>query len=256
MKKLAYAGAAVAALVAIPAMAQIGGERRERMAEPMTRASVQAMVEAKFARIDSNHDGFVTREEAEANAGSGRGGMRDRMEQRRGDMQGPGGGGQGDMQGRGEDRRAGRFDRLDANHDGSISRAEFDAASAARAGHRGEGRGPRGGEAMNDGPSPEGGMPGGDMRDGRGMREGGMREGGMRERGMHLGGMAGGGFGANMFERLDADHDGRVSLAVATSRALAMFDRADANRDGTVTPEERRAAMERMHEARQGRRGG
>ena len=165
------------------------------------------------------------------------------------------------MQGGGGDRRAARFDRLDANHDGSISRAEFDAASAARAGHRGEGRGPRGGEAMNDGPQSEGGMPGGDMRDGRGMREGGMCEGGMREGGMRegrmrRGGMAGGGFGANMFERLDADHDGRVSLAEAQAKALAMFDRVDANRDGTVTPDERRTARERFREGRQDRRRG
>jgi Ca2+-binding EF-hand superfamily protein len=59
-----------------------------------------------------------------------------------------------------------------------------------------------------------------------------------------------------MFDRLDADKDGRVSLAEASTHALALFDRADANRDGTVTPEERRAAWQRFREERQGRRGG
>ena len=71
-----------------------------------------------------------------------------------------------------------------------------------------------------------------------------------------MGGMGMGGFGANMIERLDSDHDGRVSLAEAQAKALAMFDRIDANRDGTVTPDERRAARERFREGRQGRREG
>jgi Ca2+-binding EF-hand superfamily protein len=233
MKKIFYAGAAVAALIAIPAAAQMAGEHRARMAEPMTRASVEAMVQAKFARVDANHDGFVTREEADARRAEARGRMEARhgdMEARRGEMTARG----GDMQGRMRERQAERFDRLDANKDGSISRAEFDAAFAARAERRGE-----------DGP----GMGRGRMMRDHAMREGGPREGRMR------GGMAGG-FGANMFERLDTDHDGRVSLAEAKARALAMFDRVDANRDGTVTPDERRAAMERFREARQGRRGG
>jgi Ca2+-binding EF-hand superfamily protein len=179
------------------------------------------MVQERFARVDADHDNYVTRAEAEARAAA-RGAMQargDGMDARRGEAH------------RGE-RRAAMFDRLDANHDGSISRAEFDAAGAARAERR-EGRE--------------------DMRRGRVMR-GGMAEGGTG-RGMR-GGMAGGGFGPVMFERLDADHDGRVSLAEASARALAMFDRADADRNGTVTPEERRAAWQRFREERQSRRGG
>jgi Ca2+-binding EF-hand superfamily protein len=236
MKKLALIGVAAAALLSIPASAQVEGPRAGRMAGPMTRAAVQQMVEARFARADADHDGFVTREEVGARMAAGR----DERQDRRGDRQARGNdtqGPRGDMRGdrgpradRGE-RRAGLFDRLDADHNGSISRAEFDSAATARA----ERREARGGE----------GRPG--MRNARMMRRG-------MNRGMGAG-MAGR-FGPRMFERLDGDHDGRVSLAEASSKALALFDRVDADRNGTVTPEERRAAMEHFREARQGRRGG
>ncbi len=239
MKKILFAGAALAALIAIPASAQIGGgQPRGPMAGPLTRASVQANVQARFAMVDANHDGFVTREEADARTEFRRERMRERMQARRGRMEARGERGEG----RGQDMRArmsDRFDRLDANHDGSISRAEFDGAMAARAEHRREGA-----PGMGRGP----------MMRGEGMRHGGPGDGRMARRGGGMGGM--GGFGANMFERLDADHDGRVSLAEAQAKALAMFDRIDANRDGTVTPDERRAARERFREGRQGRREG
>ena len=55
-------------------------------------------------------------------------------------------------------------------------------------------------------------------------------------------------FGAKRFERMDADRDGRVSLAEATALRLQRFDRIDTDKDGTITREERRAA-------RQARRG-
>jgi Ca2+-binding EF-hand superfamily protein len=195
MKRFAFAGVAVAALVAIPALAQMGGERRARMAEPMTRAAVQAQVQAKFAKVDIDRDGFVTRAEAEARVAAARGEHEARRGERRGRM----------------------FDRLDADRNGSISRAEFDDAAAARGEHRGEGR-----------------------------------------RAMHRGRVvrAGLGFGPGMFERLDADHDNRISLAEASARALAMFDKADADRNGTVTVEERRAAWQTFREQHRGRRGG
>jgi Ca2+-binding EF-hand superfamily protein len=241
MKKMIFAGAAVAALIAIPAAAQIGGDNRGPVAGPLTRAGVQERVQARFAMVDANHDGFVTREEAGTRAEFRRDRMRERMMARRDRMDG-----RGDRdEARGEDRsaqiqerRSGRFERLDSNHDGSISRAEFDGAFAARAEHRREG-----GPGMGRGRMGRGGM-----------NQGGPGEGGMARRG---GGMRGiGGFGANMLERLDSDHDGRVSLGEAQAGALAMFDRVDANRDGTVTPDERRAARERFREGRQDRRRG
>ena len=117
MHKFLFAGAALAALAAVPAAAQ-PGEGRARADGPLTRAEVEARVEARFARADANHDGFVTEEEVRLGA-----------EQRRANRQ----------HRRGE-RRAQLFERLDADHDGSISREEFEARPAMRGGER---RGPR-----------------------------------------------------------------------------------------------------------------
>jgi Ca2+-binding EF-hand superfamily protein len=231
MKTFLLAGAALAAIAAIPAFAQPGPDGPARNAGPLTRAAVQASVQARFAKVDADRDGFVTRAEADARIAEARERRGDRMEQRRGRMEQR----RERMTERRAEMRAGIFDRIDADKNGSISRSEFEAHASARAERRAERRGPDG------------------MRGGRGMRHGRM----MRHRGP--GAMAGGRFGGAMFERMDSDHDGRVSLAEASARALEMFDRADANRDGTVTMEERRAAMQRFREdrrGRQGRRGG
>src|SRR5215213_1557793 len=68
MKKIFFAGAVLAALAATSAPAQRDGEGRGRFAQPQTRAAVQAQVQARFARADSNRDGFVTRDEVRARA--------------------------------------------------------------------------------------------------------------------------------------------------------------------------------------------
>jgi Ca2+-binding EF-hand superfamily protein len=115
------------------------------------------------------------------------------------------------------DMRDRHFKMMDTNGDGSISRAEFDAHHA------------------------------------EGMDMGGMMEGG---EGHHRGmGMMMMGKGGGMFERADADKDGRVSLAEALAVPMAMFDKADTNKDGTVTPEERKAAHQKMREAWHAKRG-
>ena len=56
---------------------------------------------------------------------------------------------------------------------------------------------------------------------------------------MRLHGGMGMGFGARLFDMADANHDGRVTLAEAQAAALAHFDKADLNHDGRITPEER-----------------
>jgi Ca2+-binding EF-hand superfamily protein len=104
--------------------------------------------------------------------------------------------------------RGERFTALDANGDGSISRDEFMAPRA------------DGGE-----------------RAGRREHRADRREHRMERRGHRMTR-----FGARGFERMDADKDGRVSLAEATAARLERFDRVDADKDGTITPEERRAA--------------
>ena len=104
MNKIFLAGAALAVLAAAPAAAQ-PGEGRSRLAQPLTRAAVAARVQARFARADSDRDGFVTRDEVRARAEA-------RREQR----------GQ---------RRDRRFERLDSNRDGTISLEERQAAREA-----------------------------------------------------------------------------------------------------------------------------
>ncbi|PTQ13618.1 calcium-binding protein [Sphingomonas oleivorans] len=180
MKKIVI-GAGLAALLAVPVLAQ--QEKPDRNA-PQTRAAVEARVRERFAAIDTNRDGAVTKAEHDAY-----------REKKHGE------------------RRAALFARLDKDGNGQISQAEFMAR-------------PERGEAGEWG-----------------------------HRGHHRGhGFAGFGRG-DRFAAMDANKDGRVTLAEASARPLAMFDRADANKDGTVTPEERRAAFETMHAEWKAKRG-
>lgn len=196
---LMSAVAAVAAAGIAPALAQVPAppsaaapHHRMRMMKPITRAEVVQMVQARFARIDANHDGFITRDEEQGAMQAMHAKMQQRMAK----------------------RADGFFDRLDTNHDGVISRAEFDAARAAREQRMAQAGGVHGGMA-----------------------------------GMHHAGFAPmhGGFGGRMFDMADANHDGRVSLQEATEAALRHFDSMDTNHDGVVTPDEMRAAHQRIH---------
>ncbi len=67
-----------------------------------------------------------------------------------------------------------------------------------------------------------------------------------QQRGIRGGGM----MGAAMLKMADANRDGRVSLAEATTGALRHFDMMDTNRDGRVTPEERAAGRAHMRQMR------
>jgi Ca2+-binding EF-hand superfamily protein len=119
-----------------------------------------------------------------------------------------------------EERRAGHFAMLDKDKNGSLSKDEFMA--------------PPPGDRMADG------------KPGREAMHRGHRFGMMR----HHGGPGGMGHmalgGGRMFERADANKDGKVSLAEAQAPALAMFDRVDANHDGTISAEEHKAARDAM----------
>jgi Ca2+-binding EF-hand superfamily protein len=176
----------------------------------MTRDQVARHVGEIFARLDTNRDGLITRDEAEA--------LHQKMAGMHGDFGKRFADGHFPMP-----DRAAMFDRLDANHDGNISRQEFMAAQ------------PRLQERrvliMREGAAP--GAPGDPGQPGMKMR-------------MHGLGMGGMGFGRRLFDLADANHDGRVSLAEAQATALAHFDRFDVNHDGRITPEERRQAHESM----------
>ena len=181
----------------------------------MTRDEVVKHVTDMFAKLDSNHDGYITREEMDAfhKKMEGAMAMAGDWQKRLADH--------GIMMG---DRGA-MFDRLDTNHDGNISRQEFMAG-------RSEVRQERV-MIMHGGPDGAAGAPG---------------EPGMRMRMHAMGGM---GFGGRLFDMADTNHDGRVSLAEAQAAALAHFDKADANHDGKITPDERK----QMHAFRMERRG-
>lgn len=196
MKKFVLIGAAAAALIATPSIAQQARGGFDRGAG-ITRAEVQTRVRDMFARVDTNRDGYLTQAEAQASRTANRGQRREAR----------------------QDRREQLFARLDANRDGEISRAEFFAspkrAERGQGAERGEARGLR---------SERRAERRADRLERRGQR------GGMFAR-----------LGERRFDRVDANNDGRISLAEATQLRLQAFDRADVNRDGRVTSEERRS---------------
>ncbi|HTI31365.1 MAG TPA: EF-hand domain-containing protein [Sphingomonas sp.] len=182
-----------AAVLAMPALAQMADRPAGRWAQPTTRADAEAKAKAHFAERDTNHDGFITPEEIRAGAEARMGKMRDMA-----------------------------FDRLDADHNGSISREEFMA------------------------------RPQMDRMVERRIERGGP-DGAGEHHAMHVVMMQHGGPGGDhMMMMADTDHDGKISQAEAVAGALKMFDGADANHDGTVTPDERHTAMEawgaKMHD--------
>lgn len=205
------------------------GERQVRVMfggdHVMTRSEVADHVAKLFARLDTNRDGFITRDEMEA--------VHARMEAamaKVGDAQMQ----VQDVEKRLADRgvfigdRNAMFDRLDTNHDGSISRQEFTANRPEV--HEERVMIMRGPDGAAGAPMPMPRHPGMEM--------------GMHMR--HMGSMGMGGFAGPLFEMADINHDGKVSLAEAQAAALAHFDKADLNHDGKITPDERREMHETM----------
>lgn len=188
----------------------------------MTRDEIVAHVREMFGKLDTNHDGYITRDEADAFQSKMQGmhekmmGMHERMKKIRFNIEDRTDGEVPKMD------RGAMFDRLDTNHDGVISRQEF---LTGRADVR-ENRMIvlRDGDHMQD-MQPMHAIP--KMPGDRGM--------------MHMHGMGEGmgGMGAHLFEMADANHDGRVSLQEAEAAVLAHFDRGDLNHDGRITPDER-----------------
>lgn len=132
MKKLLVAAAFGATLLGAPAFAQDGPPPPPQPGGPMmrdpllrgegvvTREQVLADVAARFAKMDTNHDGKISPEERAAAREERRGGR---------GPGGPGGRMAGDLTLADMQAQAmRRFDRIDTNHDGKIDQAERDAA--------------------------------------------------------------------------------------------------------------------------------
>jgi len=132
------------------------------------------------------------------------------------------------------------FDRIDANHDGQITAVE------AQAGRRQHAQTNGGQPAVAHATALPGLFARADVnKDGVVTRAefqamGSVIKGRMEQAGMR------GGFAGKMFETADANRDGRVSLAEAQALALQHFDRADLNHDGIVMPQEREQARQQL----------
>lgn len=151
------------------------------------------------------------------------------------------------------------FTKLDTNRDGSITKAEADAARqtfrterAERIKERGQDRREHAFDRLDsnaDGAISraewDAAAAHGEQRMGSRDRDG---DGRPDRRSSGKGGMRGiAGLGGQMFEMADGNKDGRVTLQEAQAAALRHFDTADTNRDGQLTREERRQMHQRMH---------
>jgi len=168
-------------LIAATAAVAVGGAAYAQQApaprQEMTRAAVEQRTARMFDRLDADRDGKLDRADRAV-------------------------------------REKARFDRIDANRDGQVSYAEFTAMSTQR-----------------DGQSA--------ARLGRG--------------GPHR--MALNAFGRGGMIRLaDADQDGAITKAEFEAATLTRIDRLDANKDGTVTADEAKAARDSMRRQWQARR--
>jgi hypothetical protein len=200
----------------------------------ITLEEVRAARTAAFNRLDVNKDGYLERSEMPQPPREGRG---------EGKMKRPGG---GEMLGRADanrdgnvskaefdaavaqaaSRRAGQsatrrdemFNRIDANRDGMITREEADAFRASMQGHRFAGRGPMPNDPDGEPMPPPRGPNGHQGR-----------------------------------PNPDTNNDQKVSLAEWLARPDPLFERGDTNKDGRVTREE---AATFMRQAREGGRPG
>jgi Ca2+-binding EF-hand superfamily protein len=146
MKTLLIGAAALA--IALPATAQYQPAPQTVRAMPsampmapraqrvQTRNEVVAKLRDRFARLDTDRDGFITKAETDAQRGQRKLGQRGRNGNRDGNRLALRDGARGNP--------GAMFDRLDANRDGQISRDEFSRARDQRQQHRMAANGARG----------------------------------------------------------------------------------------------------------------
>lgn len=223
MTKILLSGAAALAIAAgSAAFAQAAPPAhpgRGHIMQTELRTDVPAHVAKMFARLDTNHDGFISKAEVDAMQAQHAAKAEQRAQKFNADK---------------------IFDRLDANKDGKVTQAEAEAAHQARV----QAKGGQPAEAHAAGF--HGLFARADTnKDGVITRAefdamGTQIRGRMEQAGMHRG------FGGKMFDMADTNKDGRVSLAEAQQLALQHFDRVDTNHDGKITPEERQQAHQQF----------
>ena len=216
---------------------------------------LQARAEQRFAAMDTDSDGIVTREEFLAVAAdraesrfermnpdengvvtrSGREGWgRHHRDGPRAERHGPGKEQRAERRG---ERISEQFTRLDTDGDGMISREEFEAGMNARAERSAERRDDRA-QRRSERHERRAQMPE-EMREMRGQLRALMREGMTLESFSNLTQEQAGA----RFDRLDADGHGEITLEEFTSnlaeRAQKMFARMDRDDDGVVTRDDR-----------------
>jgi Ca2+-binding EF-hand superfamily protein len=231
MKTILITGAAAAAILGSgAALAQTSSPAQpapaaKRVAQPVTRAEVQARIAKSFARLDTNHDGFITKDEVSAVDAA-----RQQKAEARAQRFDP----------------AKIFDRIDLNHDGKITVAEADAARNQRAQAKG-------GQPVHAQATAFGGLfaRADTNKDNVITRAEFEAMGQQIKARMEHAGLARGGMESRLFDMTDANKDGRVSLAEMQQAALARFDRVDLNHDGTITPQERQQARQMLKSQRQ-----
>jgi hypothetical protein len=131
MKTLLVTVALGASIISTAAFAQEQG-RGGWMQQDMTRAQAQQMADGMFQRFDTNHDGVVTRAEAEQALSQFGGGERaQRMLDR------VFGGAQSVTLQQFEAQALARFDKQDLDHNGVVTAAERQQARAERRAERG-----------------------------------------------------------------------------------------------------------------------
>ena len=133
MHKILIPLALGAAIASTAAVAQNQPQQGGRWMQDMTRAQAQQMTDGMFQRFDLNHDGVVTRQEAEQAASQFGAGQRaekmiDRMF----------GSAQSLTLQQAQAQALARFDRDDLNHDGVVTAAERQQVRAQLKAQRGE----------------------------------------------------------------------------------------------------------------------
>jgi len=133
MRKLLASIALGATIVSTHAVAQEQGGRGDWSQEDMTRQQAQQQADGMFQRFDLNHDGTVTRQEAEQAASQlGAGDRAQRMIDR------VFGTAQSLTLQQFEAQQLTRFDAMDLNHDGTVTAAEREQARQQMRAQRGD----------------------------------------------------------------------------------------------------------------------